>query len=135
MHEQGKLIDLIDPSLGLQNEDLSEALRVVNIALMCLQICGDKRPNMDRVLTMLQGETISEVVAPVSAGNTEALFRRRYSTSNKVGAESSTSIEEEGYSSYNVNSSGPMSCNLLLNQDGHMTDGTATLELSVLTPR
>lgn len=142
LHEQGKLMDLIDPSLGLTNDDLLEAQRVVHIALMCLQICGDKRPNMDRVLTMLQGETVSEVVAPVSAGNTEALYRRRNSTTttnnnNKVGAESM--LIEESYnnttSSYNIGSSRPMSPNSLLNHDGHMTDGTATLELSVLTPR
>lgn len=139
LHEQGKLMDLIDPSLGLTNDDLVEARRVVHIALMCLQICGDKRPNMDRVLTMLQGETVSEVIAPVSAGNTEALYRRRNSTNNnnKVGAEST--LIEEGYnnntSSYNIDSSRPMSPNSLMNHDGHMTDGTATLELSILTPR
>lgn len=125
LHEQGKLLDLIDPRLGLQNDDLAEAQRVINIALMCLQNSGDKRPNMDRVLTMLQGETISEVIAPVSAGNTEALYRRRYSGNNEVGMESS----------YSVSPSDPLSPNLLTNPDGHLTDGTATLELSVLTPR
>lgn len=135
LHEQGKLMDLLDPSLGLQSDDLVEARRVVNIALMCLQTCGDKRPNMDRVLTLLQGETVSEVIAPVSAGNTEALYRRRNSTINKGGAESTTTFIEGYNSSFNIDSSRPMSPNLLTNQDGHMTDGTATLELSVLTPR
>lgn len=63
LHDEGRLMDLVDPTLQLQtDEEREEVLRVIKIALQCLQMIGDRRPTMAQVITMLQGE-VDVVVA------------------------------------------------------------------------
>ena len=50
-------MDLVDPTLQLHtDEEHAEVLRVIKIALQCLQMIGDRRPTMAQVITMLQGK-------------------------------------------------------------------------------
>jgi hypothetical protein len=62
LHEQDKLLDLIDPRLNNNVLD-DEAQRVINVALLCVQTLATRRPSMSRVLTMLLNEVDVEVVS------------------------------------------------------------------------
>ncbi|KAH8944982.1 hypothetical protein BDL97_12G015600 [Sphagnum fallax] len=57
------IMNLVDCTLELHNDDMKEALQVVKIALLCLQQEPNNRPTMARVVAMLQGEAeIMEIV-------------------------------------------------------------------------
>ncbi|CAM6038039.1 unnamed protein product [Sphagnum compactum] len=57
------IMDIVDCTLELHNDEMKEALHVVKIALLCLQQEPDNRPTMAHVVAMLQGEAeIMEIV-------------------------------------------------------------------------
>ncbi|KAG0601654.1 hypothetical protein M758_11G129500 [Ceratodon purpureus] len=57
MHEEDTLMDLLDPTLSLQNdEEARQVQRFIVVALSCLQPVVEKRPTMAQVLTMLQDD-------------------------------------------------------------------------------
>ncbi len=60
LHEQNKLMDLIDQRLNNNVLD-DEAQRMINVALLCVQTSATRRPLMSRVLAMLLNEV--EVVS------------------------------------------------------------------------
>jgi hypothetical protein len=51
----------VDNTLNIQGYE-AEVERVINIALLCLQGTGQKRPSMARVVSLLSGEVGMEVV-------------------------------------------------------------------------
>lgn len=54
LQEQGSLVELVDPSLGSDYSD-EEALRMLNLALLCANPSPTLRPSMSSVVSMLQG--------------------------------------------------------------------------------
>jgi len=64
LHRQGKLIELIDPAMSLQEEEKVEVHRLINIALLCIQNEAELRPRFEQVVAMLQGESDYQVVVP-----------------------------------------------------------------------
>ncbi|CAK9882202.1 unnamed protein product [Sphagnum jensenii] len=62
LHNEGNLIDIIDQTLHLCNDEVIQARQLLNIALLCLLNEGEKRPSMAHVVAMLQGEVESERV-------------------------------------------------------------------------
>ncbi|MFS7984237.1 putative protein kinase RLK-Pelle-DLSV family [Helianthus anomalus] len=54
LHEQGNLLELVDPSL--ENYSKKEALRVLNLALLCTNPSPTLRPPMSTVVKMLEGK-------------------------------------------------------------------------------
>jgi hypothetical protein len=62
LHEQDKLMDLIDPRLNNNVLD-DEAQRVINVALLCMQTSATRRPFMSRVLAMFLNEVDVAVVS------------------------------------------------------------------------
>jgi len=62
LHEQDKLMDLIDQRLNNNVLD-DETQRVINVALLCVQTSATRRPSMSRVLAMLLNEVDVEVVS------------------------------------------------------------------------
>jgi len=55
LHKTNMLISLVDTKI--QNTIVeSEVQRVINVALLCVQVETTKRPTMSQVLGMLQGE-------------------------------------------------------------------------------
>lgn len=129
LHEQGNLRELVDPDLNLQQDEELEVERVINIALMCLQVSGEKRPTMDRVLIMLQNEAASEIVAPANPGNTKALYQRHTPPPYRQGFD-----EGDSSTSYPTTSSSSAFA-FGHDHDGHSTDASATLELSLMKAR
>lgn len=68
MYEEGKLQDLIDPSMHLHSDEELQALRVINTALLCLQQILQRHPSMSDVQMTLQGNMeLNEVVFPINA--------------------------------------------------------------------
>ncbi|KAH9544873.1 hypothetical protein CY35_12G018700 [Sphagnum magellanicum] len=60
---KNSIMNLVDCTLELHNDEMKEALQVVKIALLCLQQNPDNRPTMARVVAMLQGEAeIMEII-------------------------------------------------------------------------
>lgn len=60
LHQDGRLMDLLDSKLKLHGNELAEAQRVIHTALLCLQFSEEMRPPMSRVVNLLQGDAISE---------------------------------------------------------------------------
>ncbi|KAH9544888.1 hypothetical protein CY35_12G019600 [Sphagnum magellanicum] len=60
---KNSIMNLVDCTLELHNDEMKEALQVVKIALLCLQQDPNNRPTMARVVAMLQGEAeIMEII-------------------------------------------------------------------------
>ena len=56
MWNEGKEVELIDPSLG-KMQSLHEALRSIHVALLCVQDSAADRPTMSVVVSMLSSES------------------------------------------------------------------------------
>ncbi|PON40425.1 GPCR kinase [Parasponia andersonii] len=54
LHENNESSGLVDPRLGDFNED--EAIRLIQVALLCTQASATLRPSMSRVVAMLTGD-------------------------------------------------------------------------------
>lgn len=53
MKERGKLLELVDPRLGVEyNHD--EVLKMINVALLCTNVSRALRPHMSSVVQSLQ---------------------------------------------------------------------------------
>lgn len=55
LEEQGNLLELVDPDLG-SNYSSEEAMRMLNIALLCTNPSPTLRPTMSSVVSMLEGK-------------------------------------------------------------------------------
>lgn len=56
LQEQGNLLDLVDPSLGSKYSS-EEAMRMLQLALLCTNPSPTLRPPMSSVVSMLEGKT------------------------------------------------------------------------------
>ncbi|KAI9403209.1 hypothetical protein POPTR_001G385400v4 [Populus trichocarpa] len=75
LQEQGNLLELVDPSLG-SNYSKIEALRMLNLALLCTNPSPTLRPSMSSAVKMLEGQI--PVQAPIvkrSTMNPDARFK------------------------------------------------------------
>ncbi|CAA3012107.1 probable LRR receptor-like serine threonine-kinase At1g53430 [Olea europaea subsp. europaea] len=55
LQEQGNLLDLVDPTLGSKYSE-EEAMRMLNLALLCTNPSPTLRPSMSSVVSMLEGK-------------------------------------------------------------------------------
>jgi hypothetical protein len=53
---ENRLMDLVDPRLQFNNNEFFEVQRVLETAVLCVQISPEKRPTMFRVVAMLVGD-------------------------------------------------------------------------------
>ncbi|KAG0622178.1 hypothetical protein M758_3G077500 [Ceratodon purpureus] len=61
LHKEGRLMELIDPTLDLSSED--DELWMIHVSLLCVQRDPERRPTMGRVVSMLQRDMKPEVQA------------------------------------------------------------------------
>lgn len=61
LHEQGKLMDLVDPTLEVRGEEVKDVQRFLIMCLQCISLAVEKRPSMARIVSILQGDTESEM--------------------------------------------------------------------------
>ncbi|KAK4728031.1 hypothetical protein R3W88_032948 [Solanum pinnatisectum] len=62
LQEQGNLLELVDPRLGI-NYSKKEAMRMINLSLLCTNPSPTLRPSMSSVVSMLEGKL--PVQAPI----------------------------------------------------------------------
>jgi hypothetical protein len=63
LHKKNMLVDLIDQNLNNTLVE-TEVQRVINVALLCVQIEAKRRPAMSQALAMLQGEVNFPNISP-----------------------------------------------------------------------
>ena len=56
MLEENMPMGIVDPTLELSSDEEEEVLRVIKVAHMCVQEAPERRPSMEHVLAMLQGD-------------------------------------------------------------------------------
>jgi hypothetical protein len=61
LHERNRLMELVDPTLHLTDEEVRDVQRVINLSLQCIQTAAEKRPTMTRIVSILQNDNESEV--------------------------------------------------------------------------
>jgi hypothetical protein len=61
LHDEGTLLEIVDPAMNITGYE-EEVERALNVALLCVQSIGPRRPSMARVVSMLKGEVEIEVV-------------------------------------------------------------------------
>lgn len=75
LHEQGNLMELVDPSLG-SRYSTEEAMRMLNLALLCTNTSPTLRPSMSSVVNMLEGKTpIEALIIRRSESRRDARFK------------------------------------------------------------
>ncbi|KAK3025480.1 hypothetical protein RJ639_041561, partial [Escallonia herrerae] len=72
LQEQGKLLELVDPCLG-SNYSKEEAMRMLNLALLCTNISPTLRPSMSSAVSMLEGRIPVQVQKITSSAWNEDL--------------------------------------------------------------
>ncbi|KAI3753652.1 hypothetical protein L2E82_25711 [Cichorium intybus] len=74
LQEQGSLLELVDPSLGKFSKD--EAMRMLNLAILCTNPSPTLRPPMSSVVKMLEGKLpVQPPVIKLGPGNPDLRFR------------------------------------------------------------
>ncbi|XP_010675288.2 probable LRR receptor-like serine/threonine-protein kinase At1g53430 isoform X2 [Beta vulgaris subsp. vulgaris] len=125
LQEQGNLLELVDPSLG-SSYSKEEALRLLNIALLCTNPSPSLRPSMSSVMSMIEGQ--SPVQAPIvkrTGMNDELRFR----AFERLSQDSQTHVSGSSMSSHVQRS---------MSIDGPWTDSSISMhskdEFSVKSP-
>ncbi|XP_059664213.1 probable LRR receptor-like serine/threonine-protein kinase At1g53440 [Cornus florida] len=62
LQERGNLLELVDPRIG-SNYSKEEAMRILNLSLLCTNASAAFRPSMSCVVSMIEGN--SPVQAPI----------------------------------------------------------------------
>ncbi|KAK4285846.1 hypothetical protein QN277_002486 [Acacia crassicarpa] len=96
LHEQGKLLELVDPRLG-SSYSQPEAMRMLNLALLCTNLSPTLRPSMSSVVSMLEGK--APIQAPINKHkDQDARFKAfemlSYDSQTSITPQSQTSMEQ-----------------------------------------
>ncbi|XP_077244468.1 putative LRR receptor-like serine/threonine-protein kinase At1g56140 [Tasmannia lanceolata] len=73
LHENDRKLQLIDPTLPEFDEE--EAIRLIGVALLCIQASPSLRPSMSRVVAMLLGDMDVSIVTSRPSYLTDLAFR------------------------------------------------------------
>ncbi|XP_059451066.1 probable LRR receptor-like serine/threonine-protein kinase At1g53440 [Corylus avellana] len=75
LEEQGILLELVDPKLG-SSYSSEEALRMLNLALLCTNPSPTLRPSMSSVVSMIEGKiAVQAPIIKCSETNPDAMFK------------------------------------------------------------
>ncbi|KAL8087885.1 hypothetical protein AgCh_037864 [Apium graveolens] len=86
LQEHGNLLDIVDPILG-SNYSKEEAIRLLDIALLCTNQSATLRPSMSTTVSMIEGKT--KVQAPV-VSRTRTEDEMRFKAFEKLAYDSQT---------------------------------------------
>ncbi|GKV00907.1 hypothetical protein SLEP1_g13517 [Rubroshorea leprosula] len=87
LHEEGKLVELVDPALGEYSEE--EVTRYIKVAFFCTQAAANRRPLMNQVVDMLSKNIKLNEKVLTAPG----FFNDGASSSKKKSSTESTSYE------------------------------------------
>ncbi|KAF7822596.1 putative LRR receptor-like serine/threonine-protein kinase [Senna tora] len=118
LQEKGKLLELVDPSLGSNYSEM-EAMRMLNMALLCTNASPTLRPSMSSVVSMLEGKT--PIQTPISKRSDSSLrLDARFKALELLSRDSQTLVSSTIFSQESVERSGK-------SMDGPWTDSTISL--------
>ncbi|KAH7543983.1 hypothetical protein JRO89_XS15G0076800 [Xanthoceras sorbifolium] len=106
LQEQGNLLELVDPSLG-SKVSRDEALRMLNVALLCTNPSPTLRPAMSSVVSMLDGKV--PVQAPIikrNSDNQDARFKA-FEILSQDSQTCVTTFSQESQSQRSMSTDGP----------------------------
>ena len=131
LHGEGKVMDLVDPTLILSGDERMEVQRLIHIALLCSQYEAEKRPTMARVVAMLQYDTESEVELLTSGKRERQLDSVGL---DGLGEDDLTAVTEDEAETSSLNPRRSSIGGLTVRRDGDLSVG-GTLELSEMSGR
>ncbi|XP_049398010.1 probable LRR receptor-like serine/threonine-protein kinase At1g53430 isoform X3 [Solanum stenotomum] len=85
LQEQGNLLELVDPRLG-SNYSKNEAMRMINLSLLCTNLSPTLRPSMSSVVSMLEGKV--PLQAPIIKRTTSSNDEMRVKSFEKLSHDS-----------------------------------------------
>ncbi|KAK2967495.1 hypothetical protein RJ640_010136 [Escallonia rubra] len=99
-NKEGRLADLVDKDLS-SCYDFTEAMRILNLAMMCTSQTPTLRPTMSEVVSVLQdGKTVEQVfVAPPTDSSSMIMAGASLSSSAEISS-TSTGVPSSEFSSY-----------------------------------
>ena len=75
LHEQGNILELVDPILG-SNYSEEEAAKMLNLSLLCTNPSPTLRPSMSSVVSMLEGKiAVQAPIVKKSSMNQDMRFK------------------------------------------------------------
>ncbi|MFS7984233.1 putative protein kinase RLK-Pelle-DLSV family [Helianthus anomalus] len=106
LQEQGNLLELVDPSLGKYSKE--EAMRMLNLALLCTNPSPTLRPPMSSVVKMLEGKMPVQppMVVKRDPGNPDMRFKAFDMTSHDSQTQVST-ISADSLEPRSISTDGP----------------------------
>ncbi|KAK4727383.1 hypothetical protein R3W88_032300 [Solanum pinnatisectum] len=101
LQEQGNLLELVDPRLG-SNYSKNEAMRMINLSLLCTNLSPTLRPSMSSVVSMLEGKVPLQapIIKRATSSNDEMSVRsfEKLSHDSKITQVSTYSQDSQGQS-------------------------------------
>ncbi|XP_021736227.1 probable LRR receptor-like serine/threonine-protein kinase At1g53430 isoform X2 [Chenopodium quinoa] len=95
LQEQGNLLELVDPTLG-SSYSKDEALRLLNIALLCTNPSPSLRPSMSSVASMIEGQIPVQAPIVKRTGTNDEL---RFKALERLSQDSQTHVSGSSMSS------------------------------------
>ncbi|KAK4373940.1 hypothetical protein RND71_004617 [Anisodus tanguticus] len=122
LQEQGNLLELVDPRLS-SSYSKKEAMRMINLALLCTNPSPTLRPSMSSVVSMLEGKL--PVQAPL-VKRTTSDDEMRFKSFEKLSHDSQTQVSTYSQDSQVQSMNAPWSDSSVHSKD---EDGTSTSRL------
>ncbi|KAK4344050.1 hypothetical protein RND71_037144 [Anisodus tanguticus] len=122
LQEQGNLLELVDPRLG-SSCSKKEAMRMINLALLCTNPSPTLRPSMSSVVSMLEGKL--PVQAPL-VKRTTSDDEMRFKSFEKLSHDSQTQVSTYSQDSQAQSMNAPWSDSSVHSKDDN---GTSTSRL------
>ncbi|KAK1399190.1 putative leucine-rich repeat receptor-like serine/threonine-protein kinase [Heracleum sosnowskyi] len=88
LKNEGKLMELVDESLGLEYKE-EEALLMINVGLMCTNVISTERPAMSSVVSILEGR--AEIPEFVSVSDPTMKVKQQHQSAQSI------SIDEDSW--------------------------------------
>ncbi|GLT38033.1 hypothetical protein SLA2020_123040 [Shorea laevis] len=108
LQEQGNLLELVDPGLG-SNYSTEEALRLLDLALLCTNPSPTLRPSMSSVVSMIEGKIA--VQAPIiKRSNMSPDSQARFKAFEKLSKDSQNHVStflQDGQAPRSMSTEGP----------------------------
>ncbi|KAL1537954.1 putative LRR receptor-like serine/threonine-protein kinase [Salvia divinorum] len=106
LHEQGSLLELVDPSLG-SDYSKKEALRMLNLALLCANPSPTLRPTMSSAVRMLEGKIPVQAPVVKKSGTDEDMRFKAFEILSQDSQSRATTQSEESREQRGVSMDGP----------------------------
>ncbi|KAK2997973.1 hypothetical protein RJ639_025809, partial [Escallonia herrerae] len=99
-NKEGRLADLVDKNLS-SCYDFTEAMRILNLAMMCTSQTPTLRPTISEVISVLQDEkTVEQVFGAAPTDSSSTTMAGAYLTSSAEISSTSTEVSSSAFTSY-----------------------------------